>query len=363
MILLYTSLVFSLITGLGRQTVVFGRIKKGLWLFSHWYWIRNILTLTSLALAVTGYIYSPSNSVWWLLLSILFLNGFAYFFDMPFFFPEIKQVQRIPHSEADIRGATEVIGVTVGYNTSVAYPINEIVMPRHLVHDTVAGTPLLVTYCALCRSALVFKAEIDNQPLCFKVAAVWRRNMIIIDNQTKSIWQQTTGECIYGKYKGQRLELVSGESTIWDNWQKKHPYSEYAYEFVEARRGLMSRTTMLALLHIVTSRVSVPGITDLSGLPKRETVFGIAIDGISKAYPISELHLGIQFLDRVANVELLLEYDGDGRYLSAVRNDTGEPIIVEKHWWLGWKEFHPDTEIWQHITNEHVQDTSSVLHV
>jgi len=27
--------------------------------------------------------------------------------------------------------------------------------------------------------------------------------------------------------------------------------------------------------------------------------------------------------------------------------EIGEEIPVQRHWWFGWKEFHPDTEIWQ----------------
>jgi hypothetical protein len=112
----------------------------------------------------------------------------------------------------------------------------------------------------------------------------------------------------------------------------------------------MSREKMLAALKTVSSKVGVPGFTDLKGLPKRETVFGITIEGVSKAYPLSELKPGARFSDSVGEIELELFYDGKGEYLSASESSTKKSINVEKHWWLGWKEFHPNTKIWRNET-------------
>jgi hypothetical protein len=346
MILIYLSLLLALIAGLGRQIAVFGRIERGLWLFANWQRLRIALTLLSITLAIAGYLMAAPAVAWVWLLIIALLNAFAYFFDMPFFFPEVRELRRVPGSRAEIDGDTQVIGVQVG-ETAVAYPIEEIVMPRHIVHDTIEGTPILVSYCALCRTALIFRAEVEGERLYFKVAGVWRRNMIMIDDQTGSIWQQATGECLHGEYEGQSLELLSGENSVWRSWQKKHPDSEYANEFTEARRGLMSRKRMLAGLKSVPLKAGVPGMTDLTGLPKRETVFGITVNGRSKAYPLSELEPEMRFRDRVGGEELRLEYDAGAEYLSALKDESGEPLIVEKHWWLGWKEFHPETEIWR----------------
>jgi hypothetical protein len=55
----------------------------------------------------------------------------------------------------------------------------------------------------------------------------------------------------------------------------------------------------------------------------------------------------MRFRDKIGGLDVELQYDGEAQYLAAFKEDTGEPIIVEKHWWLGWKEFHPDTTIWK----------------
>jgi hypothetical protein len=343
---LIVSLLFAILAGLGRQIVVFARIKPGLWLFSNWHWLRPTLAAVSVLSAIPYVLKSPSGLRLAPLVVIVVLNGFSFFFDMPFFFPEVKEVRRVPAKAAGFSPSTQVLGLVVD-ETPVAYPIEEMVMPRHIVHDTIRGHSVLISYCALCRSALAFDAELDNQDLYFKVAGVWRRNMIMIDVQTRSIWQQATGECIFGKYQGRQLTLLPSENTIWKSWQNKHQDSEAAIDFDEARKGLLSREKMLAGLKFVTSRVVLPGSTNLRGLPKRETVFGVVVNGQSKAYPKSSLTDGQTFSDHVGGVEITLSYDAEAEHFLAARTDTSEPIPVEKHWWLGWKEFHPETEIWQ----------------
>jgi hypothetical protein len=346
MLWLLFSVLFAALAAVGRQAVVIARFRPGLWLFPNWRWLQPVLTGISVLLAIPGGFLGPPGLRLVALALIALLNGFAFFFDMSFFFPEVRAVRRAPAEAAGISPDAGVLGLVLG-GTPAAYPIEAVLMPRHIVHDTIAGHPVLVSYCALCRSALAFCAAVDGQRLYFKVVGVWRRNMIMLDIQTRSLWQQATGACIFGTYLGRNLALLPSENTTWKNWHNKHPDSEAAVEFAEARRGLLSREGMLAGLKAVTSRVMLPGMTDLRGLPPRETVFGVVVNGQSRAYPQSRLADGETFTDFVGGVEICLRVDERADSLSVVRADTGKPIPVEKHWWLGWKEFHPGTAIWQ----------------
>jgi len=109
---------------------------------------------------------------------------------------------------------------------------------------------------------------------------------------------------------------------------------------------LFSRAFMLKGLEFATSRMTPPGFSDLSDLPSRETVFGIHYNGVSKAYPESNLKGMSDFTDTYDFVEVVLNYDAQANYLLATDKGTNKKLIVEKHWWLGWKEFHPETIIW-----------------
>lgn len=349
MIFAITSFLFAFTIAFGRQTAVFGKIKKSLWFFSNYEFKRIIFSLISITLGLCAWFLRSNNTtINTLIITSIALIILSFLFDFKYIFPEVKKVERKPGTQLDIRGDTEIIGVSIK-NISVAYPL-EVVIPRHIINDTIEEINIVVSYCAICRSALIFNAEIEGEKLYFKVAAVWRRNMVMIDDQTKSLWQQATGECIYGKYKGKCLELLSGENTNWNSWVEKHSNSEFAYKCVEARKGYLSRKGMIKGLNFITPKITPPGFTDLNGLPTRETVFGITYNGISRAYPKSEIEKSTAFIDQFNEKKLNLYYDKSSGYLTAIDAETKEQIVVEKHWWLGWKEFHPNTEIWSKST-------------
>jgi len=346
MIYAIISLVIAMIIGFGRQTAAFGKVRTALWFFPNFEVKRVVFALASIAFSALAINNTGSTSTILVLTSFsaLFIL-FSFFFDMKYFFPEVNTVERQLGKTLKIQGSTAIIGVVVN-DTPVAYPL-DVVIPRHIINDTIGDLAIVVSYCAICRSALIFNAQVDGKALYLKVSAVWRRNMLMIDNQTKSLWQQATGECIYGKLKGKKMELLSGENTTWESWLKKYPNSEYAHKCIEARKGYLTRKAMIKGLNFITPKITPPGFSSLEGLPTRETVFGIVHNNISRAYPRSVVENLVDFTDHYDDMKLELHYDKQSNSLTAIESISKKPIIVERHWWLGWKEFHPDTEIWE----------------
>jgi hypothetical protein len=346
MIFAYLSLITAFIIGFGRQSAVFLKLKCSLWFFSNFEKKRLFFTILSVAFGIMAIILNQSgNVVYWLFGLSIFLLLTAFLFDFKYIFPEIKQVEKKQGADMDIPDNKEVIGVELGSQT-IAYPI-DVVMTRHIIHDKIGEQNIIICYCALCRSGLVFSSQVENIRLYFRVSGVWRRNMIMEDMQTRSLWQQATGECIYGKLKGHKLVLLSGENTKWNIWFKKHQQTLYAYRCIEARNGYLSIKSMMKGLETTTTKITPPGFSDISELPPRETVFGIDYNGQSKAYPRTELKGKSVFRDVFGDRNVELFFDEEADYLTAKDADTNTKIIVEKHWWLGWKEFHPETQIWK----------------
>jgi hypothetical protein len=60
----------------------------------------------------------------------------------------------------------------------------------------------------------VYASEVNDQRLMFEVAGVYRRNMIIRDRQTGTLWQHATGEALMGPLKGVQLQLLGGEPLV-----------------------------------------------------------------------------------------------------------------------------------------------------
>jgi hypothetical protein len=345
MIFALFSILTAFVIGFGRQSAVFLKLKLSLWFFSNFEKKRIIFTFISVFFGITAILLNQSsNVVYWLLGLSSFILLTAFLFDFKYIFPEIIQVEKKQGLDIEIFDNKEIIGVDLG-SQAIAYPL-DVVMTRHIVNDKIGEQKIVICYCALCRSGLAFSSQVDNYLLYFRVSGVWRRNMIMEDMQTRSIWQQATGECIYGTLKGHKLVLLSGEKSIWSSWLKKHPQTTYAYRCVEARKGYLSISSMMKGLEKTTTRIIPPGFSDISELPSRETVFGINYNGLSKAYPRTELKGKTVILDSFGDKNVELHYDENADCLSAKDRNTNKKIIVEKHWWLGWKEFHPETMIW-----------------
>jgi hypothetical protein len=112
--------------------------------------------------------------------------------------------------------------------------------------------------------------------------------------------------------------------------------------------AVLATRTGFKLLERATQHVTTAGHTRLSkALPRRETVFGVRVNGKAKAYPLSEMRLSGPFTDTLGGVEFEIEFDEPTGVLRVCRKDGELDPIVEKHWWLGWNEFHPDTEIYR----------------
>lgn len=259
----------------------------------------------------------------------------------------LKEKDIIKSNENSYSEDTEILGYVDKNNNAICYPLNELVKPRHLLNDTFLGVPLFVSYCMACRSAMVYDPLAEGVRLHFEVLGVYRRNMVMRDTETASIWQQGTGEAVYGKLTGKQLKYLPYQIMPIGEWLLLHPGSFIAKESRLVRDGIFSKDRLMRMMKITETLVA-PGRTDLTGLPPREKIFGIELNGKNKAYPVSELQRGdSRFADNIGGVEIIIRYNKTSNFFEAIEKISGRQIPVQSHWWFGWKEFHPGTEIWK----------------
>lgn len=100
-----------------------------------------------------------------------------------------------------------VILLRVG-NTSRIYPL-QILTWHEIVNDELAGIPMVISFCPLCNTGVVFEREYNGQVLDFGTTGRLRNsNLIMYDRQTETWWQQASGEAFIGEYAGGQLALV-----------------------------------------------------------------------------------------------------------------------------------------------------------
>ncbi|HSH03435.1 MAG TPA: DUF3179 domain-containing protein [Anaerolineae bacterium] len=107
-----------------------------------------------------------------------------------------------------------------------AYPLS--ILTRHeIVNDELAGEPILITFCPLCNSAIVFERTLDGEVYEFGTSGLLRNSdLIMYDRTTESLWQQFTGQAIVGDMVGQSLTFLPSSLVGFGNFKEAHPDGE-----------------------------------------------------------------------------------------------------------------------------------------
>ena len=191
----------------------------------------------------------------------------------------------------------------------------------------------------------MYVSIINNQELKFDVFGVWRKNMVMRDRQSRSLWQHATGEAIFGPLKGAKLELMPAWETTWGEFKATHPEGQFVKE-PDQFTGFMPKSLLIRALRI-TEKAQLHGLSPIDNrMNAHEIIIGIVLSGESKAYKLSHLReVGI-IKDIVGGEEIHLEYHSDGDRVIAL-SSAGTPIHYERQWWLGWSEFHARSEVFE----------------
>lgn len=147
-----------------------------------------------------------------------------------------------------------VIGLTDG-DRARAYPI-DVLWYHEAVNDQFGG-PVLVTYCAICRSGLVAVREAGGEVAQFAASGLLFQppgeyaaaaelantsfgatttetdigirnsgNVVLYDDATESYWSQLLARAICGPLAGERMEIVPSTVATWGDWRAEHPDTE-----------------------------------------------------------------------------------------------------------------------------------------
>jgi hypothetical protein len=258
-----------------------------------------------------------------------------------------------------------VVGVDIDGDAR-AYPV-QFIGYHHQVSDVVAGKPVLVSFCTVCRTGRVFSPMIDGKQEVFRLVGMDHFNAMFEDKSTGSWWRQATGEAVAGPKKGTSLTEIPSRQTTLAEWLSLHPKTL----IMQADSALRGKYSTSFDYETGASRRALTG-TDTASWHDKSWVVGIAVNGASKAYDWNQLRRERVVNDDVGGkpVVLALASDsmsffaferpesstrftlvadsliaGNNRFAFSGQGTQGRltPVFASQEFWHSWRTFHPAT--------------------
>ena len=277
-----------------------------------------------------------------------------------------------------------------------AYPLH-ILTWHEIVNDVVGDEPVIVTYCPLCNSAIVFSRSVDGEVREFGTSGKLRRSdLIMYDRTNESLWQQLTGEAIVGVDAGTVLDFLPAQIVSFGEFGAAYPggmvlnqetghfrnygQNPYVYydtgeqfivgvpEFDDARLDAKERVLAVEL----NGEAAAFAWRALSELVVIETEIGGepvvafwqpgAVSALDDAFIVGSRNVGSAgaFVPVLDGERVAFE-ERDGAIVDVGTGSTWnvlgqavegplagsqlEPVVSGSHFWFAWSVFKPETRV------------------
>jgi hypothetical protein len=258
--------------------------------------------------------------------------------------PSIDNPHFLTVEEADqalMQNGDRVLGF-VSNNQARAYPI-KILNWHEIVNDRVGGNPVVISFCPLCGTGMVFDANVKNRNLKFGVSGLlYQSDMLLYDHQTESLWSQIKSEAVTGPMTGTRLRLLTSTHTNWGTWKKKYPHTKVLSDKTGFQRsydrdpyqGYESSSRLMFDVNLKGSKYH----------PK-EKIIGIELGGKAKAYAFSELSRARSPVKDIFNkIPIQIHYDRKTK-TAVIKDGKNNELPSVVGFWFAWYAFHPTTKV------------------
>ena len=247
----------------------------------------------------------------------------------------------VPASEATwVKPETPVLAVTVGDTTRV-YPVH--LMEYHqIVNDQFGELPIVVSYDPLAGVPRAFDATVAGEPARFGVSGlIHNHGFLLYDRQSESLWQQFNGRALSGPRSGATLRPLPIRQETLGGVLARHP-----------RAPVLTRPSPKAHNYSASpfrrywdlNKLLFPVAAEDRSYHLKEMVLGVTVDGKQRAYLGSvATAAGGKVDDEFGGKRIRFVYDPDS---ATFAYEVPEGVQVIEAYWLAWKAFFPDTEVW-----------------
>lgn len=328
------------------------------WLLHHYRWIFRIVLIAGMVLGVKS---AFAKRKWIPVVLLLLTTLIVYFTNFVataenMFHPP----QQLSFSADGKNLPNDAVVVTVSNgNTHRAYPVRYLAF-HHQIYDTLNGKRLLITYCDVCRSALVFDPVVKGKQETFRLVGMDQFNAMLEDSETGSWWRQATGECAAGTMKGEQLQIWPFSQMTFEEFQERFPgglvmnpvpEDEHQYDTDGSFEKGKDTDPLTA--------------TDTASWKDKSWVIGVSYKSCARAYDWNELKKMRVIHDTLCGTEIVVGIDSNNVDFFAYKVNQQrwipqsldtltsgwdfrpgfnnlEPLQARQIFWHTWRTFYPN---------------------
>jgi hypothetical protein len=258
--------------------------------------------------------------------------------------------------------------------------------------------PVSLAYCTLCGAGIAYDGRASNgETYTFGSSGfLFRSNKLMYDRQTRTLWNQLTGEPVLGELVGTdiTLNLLPVVVTSWESWLAQHPNTLVLDINTGYQRPYLPGAAYGA--YFAADETMFPVWQRSNLLETKDRIYALHIEGVPKAYPVNILVEEQVVNDTVGKTNVVLvatrgditiQADGTTNYNAGgevrafsrgellfepgpdpntVLDSTGRPWQVTEEalvgpndelapringhlaYWFGWYSFFPKTSLYGH---------------
>ncbi|HEY7416903.1 MAG TPA: DUF3179 domain-containing (seleno)protein, partial [Ktedonobacteraceae bacterium] len=201
------------------------------------------------------------------------------------------------------------------------------------------GHPWAAFFCVCCNMGTTAVPIVNGRVHRFRVTGIYNGMSMMSDDETGSVWEHITGECIRGALQGAQLNTRPAQYLTVAQLVESVPGAKIAVSKASWRSRLLD---VLLLRRMLASTGYMPGIFRLSltqsdkRLPELEIGLGIWIDGHARFYPMKTIRDHNNAVVDTLNQQRMVVYidpasgaPGAHRTTSPIQGWDGDTLVLD----------------------------------
>ena len=240
-------------------------------------------------------------------------------------------------------------GLAVSLNGLDRFYPYQILVWHEIVNDTFADQRVLITYCPLCFSGVVYDPLVNGQRVEFGTSGkLWQSNLVMYDRLTQSYWSQVLGEAIRGDLTGTKLATVPSDITRFGLWKTAYPQGQVLS--IETGTNRDYQNDPYGDYYTTPGTYFPVASENDTRLDQKELILGLVIDGQAKAYWPPAIKKAGEITDEFNGQTIIARYEPT---LDAVRLFSKQPdgtltrLNPLAGFWFSWVAAHPQSALYK----------------